>query len=44
MIWVIGKREFIAMFQAPLAWVILAVIQFILGYMFLTNLDNFFLL
>jgi ABC-2 type transport system permease protein len=44
MIWIIGKREFIAMFQAPLAWVILAVIQFILGYMFLTNLDNFFLL
>ena len=44
MIWVIGRREFIAMFQAPLAWVILAVIQFILGYMFLTNLDNFFLL
>ena len=32
------------MFQAPLAWVILAVIQLILGYMFLTNLDNFFLL
>lgn len=44
MIWVIAKREFIAMFQAPLAWVILAVIQLILGYMFLTNLDNFFLL
>jgi len=44
MIWIIGKREFVAMFQAPLAWVILAVIQFILGYMFLTNLDNFFLL
>jgi ABC-2 type transport system permease protein len=44
MIWVIGRREFIAMFQAPLAWVILAVIQFILGYIFLTNLDNFFLL
>ncbi len=44
MIWVIARREFIAMFQAPLAWVILAVIQLILGYMFLTNLDNFFLL
>jgi ABC-2 type transport system permease protein len=44
MIWVIGRREFSAMFQSPLAWVILAVIQFILGYMFLTNLDNFFLL
>jgi ABC-2 type transport system permease protein len=44
MIWVIAKREFGAMFLAPLAWVILAVIQTILGYMFLTNLDNFFVL
>ena len=44
MIWVIARREFVAMFQAPLAWVILTVIQIILGYMFLTNLDNFFLL
>ena len=44
MIWVIARREFGAMFLAPLAWVILAVIQIILGYMFLTNLDNFFLL
>ena len=32
------------MFMAPLAWVLLAVIQTILGYMFLTNLDNYFLL
>jgi ABC-2 type transport system permease protein len=44
MIWIIARREFDAMFLAPLAWVILAVIQIILGYMFLTNLDNFFLL
>jgi ABC-2 type transport system permease protein len=44
MIRVIATREFVAMFQAPLAWVILAVIQTILGYLFLTNLDNFFLL
>jgi ABC-2 type transport system permease protein len=44
MIWVIARREFIAMFQAPLAWIILAVIQTILGYLFLTNLDNFFLM
>ncbi len=44
MIWVIAKREFVAMFQAPLAWIILAVIQTILGYLFLANLDNFFLL
>ncbi|MCP4983494.1 MAG: ABC transporter permease subunit [Gammaproteobacteria bacterium] len=44
MIWIIARREFSAMFLAPLAWVILAVIQTILSYMFLTNLDNFFLL
>ena len=44
MIWVIARREFVAMFLAPLAWIILAVIQIILGYLFLTNLDNFFLL
>jgi len=44
MIWVIARREFVAMFQAPLAWIILAVIQTILGYLFLSNLDNFFLL
>jgi ABC-2 type transport system permease protein len=43
-IWVIATREFRAMFLAPLAWIILAVIQVILGFMFLTNLDNFLLL
>ncbi len=44
MIWVIAKREFFAMFRSPLAWIILAVVQAVLGYMFLANLDNFFLL
>ncbi len=44
MIWVIAKRDFFAMFRSPLAWIILAVVQAILGYMFLANLDNFFLL
>ena len=44
MIWVIARREAGAMFLSPLAWVILGVIQIILGYMFLANLDNFFLL
>ena len=44
MIWVIARREIAAMFLAPLAWIILAVMQAILGYMFLANLDNFFLL
>ena len=44
MIWIIARREIGAMFLSPLAWIILAVIQAILGYMFLTNLDNFFVL
>ncbi len=44
MIWVIGRREFIAMFLAPLAWILLAVIQIILGWLFFTNLDSFALL
>ena len=44
MIWVIARREACAMFLSPLAWVILGVVQVILGYMFLANLDNFFLL
>jgi ABC-2 type transport system permease protein len=44
MIWVIAKREIGAMFCSPLAWILLAVIQTILGYMFLANLDNYFLL
>jgi ABC-2 type transport system permease protein len=44
MIWIIARREFGAMFCSPLAWILLAVIQTILGYMFLANLDNYFLL
>ncbi len=43
MIWTIAKREIIAMFLSPLAWVILAVVQVILGYQFLVKLDYFFL-
>jgi ABC-2 type transport system permease protein len=44
MIWIIARREIGSLFLSPLAWIILAVIQTILGYMFLTNLDNFFVL
>ena len=44
MIWIIAQREAGAMFLSPMAWVILGVIQIILGYLFLANLDNFFLL
>ncbi len=44
MILTIARREFASMFLSPLAWVILAVVQGILGYMFLAQIENFFLL
>lgn len=44
MILTIAYREFSAMFRSPLAWVILAVIQLILGFMFLSQLENFAIL
>ncbi len=44
MILTIARREIKSMFLSPLAWVILAVIQAILGYMFLAQVENFFIL
>jgi ABC-2 type transport system permease protein len=44
MIFIIAKQEFKTMFLSPMAWVILAVLQTLLGYMFLAQLDNFYLL
>ncbi|MFT5656794.1 MAG: ABC-2 type transport system permease protein [Gammaproteobacteria bacterium] len=44
MILTIARREITTLFLSPLAWVILAVVQVLLGYMFLVQLDNFFLL
>jgi ABC-2 type transport system permease protein len=44
MILTIAKREISTLFLSPLAWIILAVVQVLLGYMFLARLDNFFLL
>ena len=44
MILTIARREFRAMFLSPLAWVILAVIQGILGWMFLAQIETFFVL
>jgi len=41
MIWTIALREFKSMFLSPLAWSILAVIQLILGYLFLGRLQVF---
>jgi ABC-2 type transport system permease protein len=44
MILTIARREFSSMFLSPLAWVILAVIQAILGYMFLAQIENFYII
>jgi ABC-2 type transport system permease protein len=44
MIWTIARREITSMFISPLAWVILAVIQAILGWMFLAQIENYFTL
>jgi ABC-2 type transport system permease protein len=44
MIITIAQQEIRTLFLSPLAWIILAVIQVLLGYMFLAQLDNFFLL
>jgi ABC-2 type transport system permease protein len=44
MIFTIAKREITSMFLSPLAWIILAVIQAILGYMFLAQIENYFTL
>jgi ABC-2 type transport system permease protein len=44
MIFTIARREITSMFLSPLAWIILAVIQGILGYMFLAQIENYFVL
>lgn len=44
MIFTIARREITSMFLSPLAWIILAVIQGILGWMFLAQIENFYLL
>ncbi len=44
MIFTIARREITSMFLSPLAWIILAVIQAILGYMFLAQIENYFTL
>ena len=44
MIFTIARREITTMFLSPLAWVILGVIQIVLGYMFLAQLDNYAIL
>ncbi|MEO5573475.1 MAG: ABC transporter permease subunit [Gammaproteobacteria bacterium] len=41
LIFTIAARELRSMFLSPLAWSILAVVQLIIGYMFLINIDGF---
>jgi len=44
MIFTIARREITTMFLSPMAWVILGVIQIVLSYMFLAQLDNYAIL
>ncbi len=44
MIFTIARREISTLFLSPLAWIILAVIQALLGWMFLAQIENFFML
>ncbi len=44
MILTIAGHELKTMFLSPLAWVILGVLQGLLGYMFLAQIDSFFML
>ncbi len=41
MIFTIAARELKSLFLSPLAWSVLAVVQFILAYLFLAQVDNF---
>lgn len=41
MIFTIAARELRSLFLSPLAWAVLAVVQFILAYMFLTQIEVF---
>ena len=40
----IATREFKSLFLSPLAWTVLAVLQVILGYLFLTQVETFTLI
>jgi len=44
MILTIARREITAMFLSPLAWIILGILQTLLGYMFLAQVDNYYIL
>ena len=44
MVWTIATRELKNLFLSPLAWAILAVLQLIIAYLFLTQLDTYMVL
>ncbi len=41
MVWALAVRELKGLFLSPLAWSVLAVVQFILAYLFLAQLDRY---
>ncbi len=41
MILAVARKELKALFASPLAWIILAVVQFLLGYLFLKQIDTY---
>lgn len=43
MIFTLARRELSSLFLSPLAWAILAIVQFILAYLFLSQLQEFLL-
>ncbi|MDQ7074386.1 MAG: ABC transporter permease subunit [Gammaproteobacteria bacterium] len=44
MIFTVAQRELKALFLSPLAWVVLALVQFIVAYLFLIHLDQYLLI
>ena len=44
MILTIASREFRTLFLSPLAWTVLAILQCVLAYLFLTQVETFFLI
>ena len=44
MISTIASREFKTLFLSPLAWTVLAILQCILAYLFLTQVETFTLI
>ena len=44
MILTLARRDLRSLFLSPLAWAILAIVQFILAYLFLSQLQEFLLI